>query len=124
MAKTQQHRQVAIGTPLGEDVLLLVGMWGSEQLGRPFEFQLDLASDNSQIKFSDIVGQNVPVRLEMSKGSMRYFNGFVSRFTQVSSNREGAQYSATMVPWLWFLTRTADCRIFQAMTVTDIIKQV
>ncbi|MEN6426758.1 MAG: type VI secretion system tip protein VgrG [Phycisphaerales bacterium] len=124
MAKTQQHRQVAVETPLGEDVLLLVNMWGSEQLGRPFEFQLELASENSQIKFSDIVGQNVTVRLERPDGSTRYFNGFVSRFTQVSSNRDGARYSATVVPWLWFLTRTADCRIFQAMTVPDIVKQV
>ena len=27
-------------------------------------------------------------------------------------------------PWLWFLTRTTDCRIFQDMTVPDIIKKV
>ena len=27
-------------------------------------------------------------------------------------------------PWLWFLTRTADCRIFQEMTVPDILKKV
>jgi type VI secretion system secreted protein VgrG len=55
MAKTQQNRQVAIETPLGEDVLLLAGMWGREELGRPFEFQLDLTSENQQVKFSDIV---------------------------------------------------------------------
>ena len=29
-----------------------------------------------------------------------------------------------MRPWLWFLTRTADCRIFQEMNVPDIVKQV
>jgi len=34
------------------------------------------------------------------------------------------RYSATVHPWLWFLTRTADCRIFQEMTVPDIIKKV
>ena len=44
MAKTQQHRQVAITTPLGEDVLLLVSIRGREQLGRPFEFELRLLS--------------------------------------------------------------------------------
>ena len=124
MAKTQQHRQAAVGTPLGDDVLLLVRMSGDEQLGRPFEFQVDLASENPQIKFSDIVGQNVTVRLEQSEGSTRYFNGYVSRFTQGSGSRDVARYSATLVPWLWFLTRTADCRIFQAMTVPDIVKQV
>ena len=31
---------------------------------------------------------------------------------------------ATVRPWLWFLTRTADCRIFQDMKVPDIIKMV
>jgi type VI secretion system secreted protein VgrG len=124
MAKTQQHRHVAIGTPLGDDALLLIRMAGTEHLGRPFEFQLDLASEDSQIQFSDIVGQNVTVRLERSEGSTRYFNGFVSRFTQVSNRGDGARYRATVVPWLWFLTRTADCRIFQAMTVPDIVKQV
>ena len=33
-------------------------------------------------------------------------------------------YSAVVRPWLWFLTRTADCRIFQDMTVPDIVKTV
>jgi type VI secretion system secreted protein VgrG len=124
MAKTQQHRQAAVGTPLGKDVLLLVKMSGGERLGRPFEFQLDLASENPQIKFTDIVGQKVTVRLERPGGSTRYFNGFVSCFTQMSSSGDGARYRATVVPWLWFLTRTADCRIFQAKTVPEIVQQV
>jgi type VI secretion system secreted protein VgrG len=29
-----------------------------------------------------------------------------------------------MVPWLWFLTRKSDCRIFQKMKVPDIVKQI
>ena len=33
-------------------------------------------------------------------------------------------YRATVRPWLWFLTRTADCRIFQDMSAPDIIKKV
>ncbi len=124
MANTQQNRQLAIGTPLGEDVLLVVNMWGREQLGRPFEFQLELASENAEITSAKIVGQNVTLRLEQRGGETRYFNGFISRFTQVSSQGDLARYSATVVPWLWFLTRTADCRIFQTMTVPDIIKKV
>ena len=41
-----------------------------------------------------------------------------------STSAQFAQYQATMVPWLWFLTQTSDCRIFQEKTVPDIIKQV
>jgi len=124
MAITQKHRELAIGTPLGEDVLLLVAISGTEQLGRPFDFRLELVSEDHQIRFEDIIGQNVTVRLELSKNTTRYFNGYVSNFTQTPGRGRYAEYKATVVPWLWFLTRTSDCRIFQEMTVPNIIKQV
>ncbi|MBN2271775.1 MAG: type VI secretion system tip protein VgrG [Sedimentisphaerales bacterium] len=124
MAITQKHRELAIGTPLGEDVLLLVAMSGTEQLGRPFDFRLELVSEDHQIRFEDIIGQNVSIRLELSKNKTRYFNGYVSNFTQTPGRGRYAEYKATIVPWLWFLTRTSDCRIFQKMTVPNIIKQV
>lgn len=124
MSITQKHRELAIGTPLGEDVLLLAAMSGREQLGRPFEFQLELVSEDTQIQFEDIIGQNVTVRLELSKNATRYFNGYVSNFAQTPGKGGYAEYKATVVPWLWFLTRTSDCRIFQEKTVPDIIKKV
>ena len=63
--RTQKHRDVAIGTPLGEDVLLLTGMSATEQLGQPFRYELELVSEDLQIKAADIVGQNVTVRLNL-----------------------------------------------------------
>jgi type VI secretion system secreted protein VgrG len=124
MAITQKNREIAVETPLGEDVLLLTSMSGTEQLSRPFEFQLELASEKPQIKSSDIIGQNVTMRLNLPNNKVRYFNGFISSFSQIAGTLQLDQYSATVVPWLWFLTRTADCRIFQEKTVPDIIKQV
>lgn len=121
---TQKNREIAINTPLGEDVLLLRSFSGTEQLGRPFRYQLELASENHQIKYQDIVGQNVTIRLNLPKDEIRYFNGFISSFTQEPGTTRLASYRATVVPWLWFLTRTADCRIFQEKTIPDIIEQV
>lgn len=121
---SQQSREVEISTPLGKDVLLLISMSGSEELGRLFEYRLELASTNHQIKAADIVGQNVSIRLDLPAGETRYFNGFVSSFTQAPASDRLARYRATVVPWLWFLTRCADCRIFQEKTVPDIVKQV
>ena len=37
---------------------------------------------------------------------------------------ERRNYRAEVVPWLWFLTQTADCRIFQEKKVGDIIRQI
>jgi type VI secretion system secreted protein VgrG len=124
MAITQENRELEIATPLGKDVLLLTSMSGTEQLSRPFRFELELASEEHQIISTDIVGQNVTIRLNLSGDNTRYFNGFISSFTQMLPKGGLASYRATVVPWLWFLTRTADCHIFQNMTVPDIIEQV
>ena len=123
MAITQENRELAIATPLGVDVLLLTRMSGTEQLGRPFRFDLELASEDDQIEVEDIVGKNVTIRLLLG-GEPRYFNGYINRFTQLITSGGLARYRATVVPWLWFLTRTADCRIFQEKTVPDIIEKV
>jgi len=124
MATLQSERAIEIITPLGDDVLLFHHMTATESLGRLFQFDLDLLSSDPNIDFDKLLGQNVTVRLELPDDQMRYFNGFVSRFSQEGSVDDFNAYSMTLHPWLWFLTRTADCRIFQEMTVPDIIKQV
>jgi len=121
---TQKNRELAIETPLGEDVLLLVSMSATEKLGRLFKYELELASENGQIKADKIVGQNVTIRLDIGAGRTRYFNGHVSHFRQLTSSGQLARYQTTIVPWLWFLSRTANCRIFQEQTIPDIVKKV
>jgi type VI secretion system secreted protein VgrG len=122
---SQDSRHIAIETPLGKDVLLLQSFSGHEEISRLFEFDLHLLSEDYQINSDDIIGQNVTIRMDLSGGGTRYWNGHIVRFTKsASSSQRFAQYRATMVPWLWFLTRTSDCRIFQEKTVPDIIKQV
>ena len=54
----------------------------------------------------------------------RYFNGYVTRFAQGGMVGRYYEYRMTVRPWLWFLTRTADCRIFQEKTVPEIVKEV
>ena len=124
MAYTQTNRRIAITTPLGKDVLLLRGFSGSEAISQLFQFDLELLSENDSIKFQDVVGKNVTLRIFDADGAERHWNGFISRFSQGSQNRRLFLYRAQMVPWLWFLTRTADCRIFQNKTVPDIIKKI
>jgi len=121
---TQEDRLFQIDTPLGKDVLLLKGFNGTEGISRLFRFELDLLSEDSSISFSDIIGKNVTISLKQADGSYRYINGFISRFAQTAMEETVTSYEAEMVPWLWFLTRNANCRIFQNKTVPDIITQV
>jgi len=115
---------MAIETELGEDALLLISFSGTEQLGRLFEYKLELASKDYQIEPGKIIGKNVSIRLNLDDKDVRYFNGFVSHFTQLTSSGQLARYRATVVPWFWFLTRMADCRIFQEKTVPEIIEEI
>jgi type VI secretion system secreted protein VgrG len=115
---------LAIGTPLGDDVLVLRSFSVREQLGRLFQIDAELISEDGEIDLDDVVGHNVTLRLSMGAAVDRFFNGFVSRMSQVANEGSLAHYRATIVPWLWFLTRTTDCRIFQAKTAPAIIEAV
>ena len=117
-------RAMEIVTPLGNDVLLFHRMNASEELSRLSEFEIDLLSEKNDISPNKILGKNVTVKLERQDDSTRYFNGFVTRFQQIGFHGSYHAYHATVRPWFWFLTRTADCRIFQDKTVPEIIKQV
>lgn len=124
MPHTQETRLIGIETPLGKDILLLRGFSGQEGISRLSNFDLDLLSHDPDIKFEDIIGKRVTLRVTLGSDKKRYFNGFISRFMQTGSDRGLANYRATMVPWLWFLTRTSDCRIFQKKSIPDIIEQI
>ena len=117
-------RLMEIATPLGDDVLLFHGMHAREELSRLSEFHLDLLSKKGDIVLDDILGKNVTVKLALPDDSIRCFNGYVTRFAQRGKYGRYHRYLAEVRPWLWFLTRTADCRIFQQLTVPDIIKKV
>jgi type VI secretion system secreted protein VgrG len=121
---TQEGGLFKIDTPLGKDVLLLRGFKGTEGISRLFRFELDLLSEESSISFPDMVGKNVTISLKQPDGSYRYLNGIISRFAQSATEEQFTSYGAEMVPWLWFLTRSADCRIFQNKSIPDIITQV
>jgi type VI secretion system secreted protein VgrG len=130
MAYTQDDRLIAIDTPLGKDVLLLAGFDGTEAISSLFRFELRLLSENHNIVFEDIIGRNVTISVDLADGEKRYFNGIISSFSQGSGGGDPERaphfsfYSAAMVPWFWLLTQTADSRIFQNLSVPDIVEKI
>jgi len=124
MPFTQTDRLLRIDTPLGPDVLLLREFTGHEGLSQLFKYDLDLLTEGPFIDYGNIIGKAVAIRIELSGEEERLFHGYISRFAQTGSETGILHYRAEMVPWLWFLTRTADCRIFQNKTVPDIIEQI
>jgi type VI secretion system secreted protein VgrG len=120
---TQERRRIALQTPLGKDALLLTAFDGREELSRLFSYELEMLAEKSDYKASDLVGKAVTFSVDLAVGEPRFFHGFVKRFVYIGGD-ELSSYRAEVVPWLWFLTKTSDCRIFQNKSVPDIIEQV
>lgn len=112
MDASQSERLATVTSTLGKDVLLFRRMTAHEALGRMFRFDLELVSTEANAKFEDVIGQPMTVELQLGGDKTRFFNGLVTRFAQVGTSGRLAKYEVTLRPWLWFLTRTSDCRIF------------
>lgn len=131
----QMSRLLEINTPLGQDNTYLLSVSAQERLGQLPAYELSLVAKKPGVKASEILGKNVTVGLEMPGGKeLRYFNGYITRFsdagvTSASYFKEGDRgrayvYHLTMHPWLWFLTRHTDFRIFQNKAIPNIIDEV
>ena len=115
---------IQLASPLPAADLLFESMTASGGLSQLGEIQLDLVSPKSDLKPQDLLGKPVTVTVQLRDDSKRHFNGFVTRFGIGANRGRWFGYRATVHPWLWFLTRTADCRIFQDKSVPDIVKDV
>ena len=112
-----------IDSPLNDD-LLFHAMHAREEMGRLSEFDVNLLSEKSELETAQILGQNVTIETGSAETGLRCFNGFVTRFSQGGKHGRYFRYHARLSPWLWYLTRTADCRIFQDMDVPGILEEV
>ena len=111
---TQVERPIQIVTPLGADVLLLEALEGRESVSQPFSFELSLLSEQRQIDFEAATGMRATVKFLKEDGEcLRYVNGHVVSFAQGGSVQNLYRYRATLVPWLWLLSYSGGCRIFQ-----------
>ena len=121
---TQDNRAFKATTPLGPNVLVPVSMTGTEGVSRPFLFTVDFVSTDSGISASTLLGKGMTLQLELGSGEYRNIHGLVRRFASVGADRYVSKYRAEVVPGLWFLTLSNDCRTFEKMTALEIIAKV
>jgi len=124
MPFTQARRQIRMTTPLGADPLLFRKLQGREALGRLFEYEAELLSEHDEFDLESLLGQRVGIELDLADGGVRHFDAFVTSFGQLGRLGELFRYRVELRPWLWFLTLTRDCRIYQKRTLPEILREV
>jgi len=113
-----------VTSTLGPDVLALTSFSGQEAISRLFHYRLEMISDNDSIQAKDLIGTPISWSVLETDGK-RAFNGVVSRLVAGPAYKGGKRtYLADVVPQMWFLTRTANCKIYQNLSALDIIKKV
>jgi type VI secretion system secreted protein VgrG len=116
-------RNAYVTTILPEGRLLLEEMTGHEALGQAFSYDLALLSLDPNVDLTALLGTPMTVHVVLGDGE-RTFNGIVTRAQFLGADAQYVRYHVTLQPWLWLLSYTTNCRIFQGKSVPDIIKEV
>jgi type VI secretion system secreted protein VgrG len=127
MAHTQDGRRLKVTTPLGKDVLLLNGFSGAEAISRPFLFQLQCVAENDKAKsvaFDALLGQKITAEIALPGGGPRFLNGTCLRVSEGARDATFTRFLLDLVPEASLLLRKTQSRIFQQISVPDILKKV
>ncbi|WP_338768323.1 type VI secretion system Vgr family protein [Massilia sp. METH4] len=121
----QDTRILRLTTPLGRDALVPECLRGEEAVSRPYQFTVTALSADAGIALKSLLGQ--PVLLELmtaTAGVLRPFHGYVTAASMLGADGGLARYELTIGPWTAFMALGRDSRVFQDMTVFDILDAV
>lgn len=115
-----------------DGTLQVAGFHGVERMSALFHYELDLMSaqpdlDGDAILAADAwLGIKQPTVLASGKRGvqMLLIHGVLANFEQHARGDEGVRYKAVLVPRLWRLSLTSQSRIFQDLTVVEIVEEV
>jgi len=126
MANPADPRGISVTTPLGPDALFLTAFRGREGISQLFQFQLELMAENRQaIAFDKLIGQKITFSILLPDGkTKRFWNGICNSLAQSGRDSTFTTYRMEVVPQFWLLTRRTQSRIFQYLSVPDILKKV
>ncbi|MFM0501041.1 type VI secretion system Vgr family protein [Paraburkholderia caffeinilytica] len=114
-------------TPLDPETLRFRSLDGQEMLSSLYEFNVELVSQSASLDMNSLLGKPLTLEIATLDGGVRYLGGHIARCAFRGRETDTPRtyvYTVKVRPWLWYLTRTTDCRIFQNLSVVEIIRQV
>jgi len=131
MAKlTQDDRTLRFDSSAGlpKDTLLLLAVIGQEGISRPYSYKVELLCEDIHrvIDPGTMIGASASIgmRLDTDK-PFRFRAGFVRGFQSAGMRGKKLRvYRAEIVPFLSLLNFSSDFRIFQDVTVVDVLQAV
>lgn len=104
--------------------LFLAAIEGEAALSKPYQYQLEMVSLDASLHLKDMLGTVVTVAIRLADGGEQFINGVISDFGFDRTDGGLAHYHATFVPWTAVLGLRVNSRIFQDVTVLDVVERV
>lgn len=128
---TQVNRLLTLDSPAADNALMVTSFAATERISGLFDGQIEMVAERAKagsVVPEEIIGKKMTLQVALTSeyegSSRRFFNGVVKRFSQGHTDRRFVHYRAEVAPWTWLLTLTSGCRIFQSMTVLEIVQKL
>ncbi|MDQ0013744.1 type VI secretion system secreted protein VgrG [Variovorax boronicumulans] len=129
-SRTLQIQSPAIPVFLGRPALEPVRLSGREGVNELFEYELLLktpdslnlgASGAADFNLDDFIGREISCLIELDEGAPREINALITEAAFWGEEGRHVQYRLTLRPWLHLAALSVDCRIFQNLSVVQIL---
>jgi len=95
-----------------------------EGLSKLTETTIEFICKDKTLELKKVVGSRITLCLDTPEGGERTFTGRCISAEYIGLSQGMGHFMAQVRPFLWFLTRGQDCRIFQEKSTPEIIKEV
>jgi type VI secretion system secreted protein VgrG len=97
---------------------------GEEELCRPYSFSIELVNASTNLDINSFLGTEACLSIADQSGEARFVHGIIRSFEHLHSANSHTHYRCELVPRLRFLDDTVKHRIFQNLSVIEIIQRI
>src|SRR5690554_2525350 len=95
---------------------------GHEALSRLFDFELELVCTRPDLDLQQLLNRDLV--LEIGTSPSRFIHGIIRAASQGATSRRFSHYQVSLAPHLYWLRLRQDVRIFQDLSVPDIVRKL
>jgi type VI secretion system secreted protein VgrG len=117
-----QDKEIIVKLPGLSDETEFSRLDGHDEISAPFAFRVLFSTKALELEPEKVLGTEAVVTV--LSDPPRHFHGLVADFGLADIRDDFAVFHITLRPWLWFLSLRHNNRIFQNMSVPDIIEKV
>lgn len=107
-----------------DDQCIALSWQARECLSQVPSYRLEFQSPNPELNIDALMGCAIGIDIDLDNGDKRHFHAHVFAACDTGQLQDKYTYALDCGCWLSFLEENQNCRIFQNLSVPDIVKQV